>query len=91
MKNKKKNWEKNNKARFVCCMTLFWPNGKSYSSQGVVNGRISIKRRGKNGFGYDPIFIPEGYKLTFGQMKPKLKMLIDHRSKAFIKIKKFFI
>ena len=91
MKNKKKNWEKNNQARFVCCMTLFWPNGKSYSSQGVVNGRISIRRRGKNGFGYDPIFIPEGYKLTFGQMKPKLKMLIDHRSKAFIKIKKFFI
>ena len=72
-------------------MNLFWPNGKSYSSQGVVNGRISIKRRGKNGFGYDPIFIPEGYKLTFGQMKPRLKMLIDHRSKAFIKIKKFFI
>jgi len=91
MRDTKKNWEDDNKARFVCCMTLFWPNGKSYSSQGIVKGRISTKTKGKKGFGYDPIFIPEGYKLTFGQMKPKLKMSIDHRSKAFAKIKKFFI
>ena len=90
MKNKKKNLKKNNQARFICCMTLFWPSGKSYSSQGEINGRISYKMRGKNGFGYDPIFIPNGYKLTFGQMKPKLKMSIDHRFKAFINIKKFF-
>ena len=86
-----KNWQNDNAARFICCMTLFWPNGKSYSSQGVVNGRISIKRRGKNGFGYDPIFIPEGYKETFGEMKSKLKMSIDHRFQAYIKIKKYFL
>ena len=86
MKNKKKNWEKNNQARFVCCMTLFWPNGKSYSSQGVVNGRISIKRRGKNGFGYDPIFIPKNYSKTFAEMDYKEKLIIDHRFKAYQKI-----
>ena len=87
----KENWISHNKARFVCCMTLFWPNGKSFSSTGYVKGKISFIKKGKNGFGYDPIFIPEGYNQTFGEMKPKLKMSIDHRFKAFLKIKKFFI
>jgi XTP/dITP diphosphohydrolase len=90
MSKVKKNWNNNNKARFICYMTLFWPNGKSYSSLGIVRGRISFKKKGKNGFGYDPIFIPEGYKQTFAEMKPSLKMTIDHRFNAFLKIKKFF-
>ena len=85
-----KNWENNNEARFVCCMTLFWPNGKNYSSKGVINGIISKTKKGKNGFGYDPIFIPEGYSKTFGEMDHKSKMSIDHRFKAFLKIRKFF-
>jgi len=89
--NIKKNWKNQNKAKFVCCMTLFWPNGKIYSSCGIVKGKISAKKKGKNGFGYDPIFIPNGYDKTFGEMKAKLKMSIDHRSKAYLKIKKFFI
>ena len=80
-----------NKARFVCNMTLYWPNGQSFSSVGTINGKISRIKKGKNGFGYDPIFIPNGYKQTFGEMKPKLKMSIDHRFNAFIKLKKFFI
>jgi len=91
MKNAKKNWKTNNSARFICCMTLFWPNGRSYSSTGIIKGKISILKKGKNGFGYDPIFIPNGYKQTFGEMDSKLKMSIDHRFKAFLKIKKFFI
>ena len=91
MKNIKKDWKNDNLARFVCCLTLFWPNGKSYFSKGVVKGKISATKRGKHGFGYDPIFIPDGYNQTFGEMKPKLKMSIDHESKAFTKIKKFFI
>ena len=91
MENIKKNWINNNLARFVCCMTLFWPNGKSYSSKGVVEGKISAIKRGQQGFGYDPIFIPDGYNQTFGEMKPELKMSIDHRFMAFTKIKKFFI
>jgi len=86
-----KNWKNNNTARFVCYMTLFWPNGKSYSSEGIVKGKISFNKKGKNGFGYDPIFIPNGYTQTFGEMNQKLKMSIDHRFNAFRKIKNFFI
>ena len=91
MNNIKKDWKNNNTAQFICCMTLFWPNGNSYSSKGVIKGKISSTKKGKNGFGYDPIFIPNGYNKTFGQMKYKLKMSIDHRFKAFYKIRKFFI
>ena len=91
MRNIKKDWKNNNLARFVCCLTLFWPNGKSYFAKGVVKGKISVTKRGNHGFGYDPIFIPDGYNQTFGEMKPKLKMSIDHRFKAFTKIEKFFI
>ena len=86
----KKDWKNGNAARFVCCMTLFWPDGINYSSLGIVEGKISTKKRGNNGFGYDPIFIPKGFDKTFGEMKPKLKMTIDHRFKAFLKIKNFF-
>ena len=90
MSNIKKDWKSENAARFVCCMTLFWPDGINYSGLGIVEGKISTKKRGNNGFGYDPIFIPNGFDKTFGEMKPKLKMTIDHRFKAFIKIKNFF-
>ena len=91
MNNIKRNWKKDNTAKFICCMTLFWPNGRSYLSKGIVKGKISTTKKGKNGFGYDPIFVPNGYNQTFGEMQLKLKMSIDHRFKAFIKIKKFFI
>ena len=56
----------------------------------MVNGKISTNKRGNKGFGYDPIFIPNNYNKTFGEMNPNLKMLIDHRFKAFSKMKKFF-
>ena len=90
-KQLKKKKLKNNKvkARFVCALTIYWPNGKFISSIGKINGNISKNKIGKKGFGYDPIFIPEGKKLTFGQMKPSLKYKIDHRFKAFKKLKNF--
>ena len=91
MGNIKKDWKDDNIARFICCMTLFWPDGKNYSSKGVIKGKISTTKKGKNGFGYDPIFIPNGYNRTFGEMESKLKMSMDHRFKAFLKINKFFI
>ena len=91
MNNIKKNWSKDSNARFICCMTLFWPNGKSYSAIGKINGKISTSKKGQNGFGYDPIFIPNGFDKTFGEMQSKLKISIDHRFKAFRKIKKFFV
>ena len=86
----KKNWSQDNSARFVCCLTLFWPNGSSFSSTGIINGKISNKKKGSNGFGYDPIFIPNGYRETFAEMDFALKNSIDHRAKAYLKIKNFF-
>ena len=91
MSDIKKNWQSKRGARFICSMTLYWPSGKNFSSMGVINGKISSKKKGENGFGYDPIFIPEGYQKTFGEMVPKLKMSIDHRFNAFLKLRKFFV
>ena len=91
MNNIKEDWTRENIARFVCSMTLYWPNGKNFSTQGIVKGKISTVKKGKNGFGYDPIFIPDGYNQTFAEMMPNKKMSIDHRFKAFLKIKNFFI
>jgi len=85
----KKDWSKKNKARFICCMNLFWPNGKTVYSKGIVQGKISKLKKGKNGFGYDPIFIPRGYNETFAEMNSRLKMSIDHRFKAYLKLKKY--
>jgi len=91
MKNIKKDWSNHSTARFVCCLTIFWPGGKNYSTEGTVNGKILPVKKGKKGFGYDPIFIPNGYNKTFSEMEPKLKMSIDHRLKAYLKIMKYFI
>ena len=63
---------------------------KKVKSIGKIEGHISNIKKGKNGFGYDPIFIPSKKKITFGQMKPKNKYKIDHRFRAFKKIRKFF-
>ena len=71
-------------------MTIYWPNKKYYQSQGIVEGILSDKAKGINGFGYDPIFIPKGFKITFGQMLFSKKSKLDHRFKAFKKIKRFF-
>ena len=88
---KDRNWKlKKIEARFICALTIYWPSGKKINSLGKVEGLISNKKKGKNGFGYDPIFIPLKNRMTFGQMKPKRKYKIDHRFKAFKKIKKFF-
>ena len=88
---KDKNWKKKNlSARFICVLTIYWPNGKFVSKIGKIDGRISNMKRGKNGFGYDPIFIPKGKRLTFGEMEPNKKYRIDHRYNAFKKIKKYF-
>jgi XTP/dITP diphosphohydrolase len=88
---KDKNWQtKKIKARFVCALTIYGHNQKTVSSIGKIEGHISPYLKGKNGFGYDPIFIPLGKKITFGEMKPSQKYRLDHRFKAFRKIKKFF-
>ena len=88
---KNKNWKtKKIKARFICALTIYGLNQKVINSVGKIEGHISPFMKGDNGFGYDPIFIPKGKKITFGEMKPLQKYKIDHRFKAFKKIRKFF-
>ena len=91
VKNKNKNKKKQNiKAKFICSLTICFDLKKIVSTIGVIHGKISNKIVGKNGFGYDSIFIPKGHSQTFGQMAKKKKMLIDHRFIAFTKLKKIF-
>ena len=88
---KDQNWRvKKIKARFICALTIYGPGFKTIKSIGKVEGKISKEKKGKNGFGYDPIFIPKGYIKTFSEMKPSKKFVIDHRYIAFKKIRKFF-
>ena len=83
MKNKK-----NRSAVFICSLSYISEKKKSYSVVGKIKGTISKKIIGKRGFGYDPIFIPDKYLVTFGQMPKLKKILIDHRYIAFQKLKK---
>ena len=89
--NKKdKNWKnKKIKARFICALSISYLDKKVASVIGKVEGSISNQPKGKNGFGYDPIFIPNKNKKTFGEMKPSKKYKLDHRYNAFKKIRKF--
>ena len=88
-KNDKKWQQKKIKARFICALSIFNLDEKIVSVLGKVEGYISKEPRGKNGFGYDPIFIPKNKKKTFAEMKFAEKYKIDHRFDAFKKIKKF--
>ncbi len=87
---KDKNWKnKKIKARFICALSISYLNKKIACVIGKVEGSISKKPKGKNGFGYDPIFIPNKNNKTFGEMKPSKKYKLDHRYNAFKKIRKF--
>tara|TARA_B100001057_G_C22588389_1_gene847960 strand:- start:58 stop:660 length:603 start_codon:yes stop_codon:yes gene_type:complete len=91
LKKKDKNWiNKKVKARFICALSISYLNTKIVSVIGKIEGKIANRPKGNNGFGYDPIFIPLNYKKTFGEMKPSKKYKLDHRFKAFKKIRKFF-
>ena len=70
-------------ASFVSVLALAWPDGAEAMFRGEVYGRLTWPPRGQLGFGYDPIFIPDGYDITFGEMEPVAKYLTDHRSRAF--------
>ncbi len=87
---KDKNWKKKKiRARFVCTLSICYLDKIIACVTGKIEGTISNSPKGRNGFGYDPIFIPKQRKKTFGEMKPSSKYKIDHRSIAFRKIKKF--
>lgn len=77
------------KAHFVCVLTLALPDGQVHSFEGTVHGHISLPARGDHGFGYDPIFTPDGYSQTFAEMDKEFKHGISHRQDAFEKFKHF--
>ena len=70
-------------AWFVCCLSIAWPTGKSLTFRGEVWGDIAWPPRGNKGFGYDPMFQPNGHAITFGEMEPHIKHSMSHRAHAF--------
>jgi len=73
---------KNRKARFVCVITIAYRGNKVKSFRGEVNGRIALQPSGNNGFGYDPVFIPDGYDSSFAELGSEIKGKISHRANA---------
>ncbi len=74
------------RARFVSALTLAWPDGHRVTHEGRVTGTLVWPPRGSNGFGYDPMFRPDGLEITFGEMAPDDKHAISHRANAFRKL-----
>jgi len=77
-------------ARFVCCLALAYPDGRTRTFFGYSRGRIGFEPKGKKGFGYDPVFLPEGFDRTFAEMTPEEKDALSHRGKALEKLAEFF-
>jgi XTP/dITP diphosphohydrolase len=74
------------RAYFVAVLALAWPDGEEAMFRGEAHGRLVWPPRGDRGFGYDPMFVPDGRELTFGEMGPELKHQISHRARAFAKL-----
>lgn len=74
-------------AFFTCALALAWPEGPCVVVEGRIDGTLSFPPRGERGFGYDPIFVPEGGAMTFGEIDPAEKDTISHRARAFAKLK----
>ena len=81
--------EQDRAARFVCCAAFVDRAGESHIAIGTVEGRIAIKPRGNNGFGYDPLFIPDGHDKTFGELDKRMKQHISHRARAFRELRAY--
>ena len=74
-------------AHFACALAIAWPNdGQAETFEGRVDGTLIWPPRGENGFGYDPMFVPEGHEQTFGEMDPAAKHAMSHRAAAFAKL-----
>ena len=71
------------RAQFVCALALCWPDGVLATFEGHVHGTLVWPPRGDQGFGYDPMFLPDGHPITFGEMAPAAKHAISHRADAF--------
>jgi XTP/dITP diphosphohydrolase len=77
----------NRAAWFTSALAVAWPNGPAVVVEGRVDGTLTFPPRGTRGFGYDPIFVPEGFDTTFGEMDPAAKDAMSHRARAFAKLK----
>jgi len=77
---------KDRAASFVSVLALVWPDGREALFRGEVHGTLTWPPRGEKGFGYDPMFVPEGYAETFGELPHAVKYAIDHRARAFQKL-----
>ncbi len=73
--------------RFVSVITMVFPDGETISARGEVEGHLLTEKRGSSGFGYDPLFVPEGYDRTFGELGPEIKNSISHRSRALARLR----
>jgi len=73
-------------AHFICALSLAWPDGHAETVEGRVDGRLVFPGRGERGFGYDPIFIPNGHDITFAEMDPNDKHRMSHRADAFAQL-----
>lgn len=76
----------NRSARFVCILALIGPDGREQIFEGVCRGRITRAERGKGGFGYDPLFVPDGFEQTFAEVDPAVKDQLSHRGDALRKL-----
>jgi XTP/dITP diphosphohydrolase len=85
-----KNSDESRCARFVCAMAVADETGEiKFLTEGICDGKIALNPRGTNGFGYDPIFVPDGYEQTFGELSSEIKGKISHRAQAIVKIMRF--
>ena len=73
-------------AEFICALALVWPDGHAVAVEGKIQGILKFPARGTRGFGYDPIFQPDGHNVSFGEMDPDAKHAISHRANAFAKL-----
>ena len=74
-------------ANFVSCLAVAWPDGHEVTFRGEVHGTLTWPPRGEMGFGYDPVFVPTGFDVTFAQLQPEQKHAMSHRAVAFEKLK----
>ena len=74
-------------ARFVSCLAVAWPDGHEVTFRGEVEGTLTWPPRGEMGFGYDPVFVPIGFDVTFAELEPAQKHAMSHRAAAFEKLK----
>lgn len=73
-------------AYFICVLALAWPDGHCEVFEGRIDGALVWPMRGQHGFGYDPMFVPDGHEMTFGEMDPAAKHAMSHRARAFAQL-----